>query len=79
MLPQHVHRVPAELSEGSQPGPMDLSELLSEVRHLRLQLERSIQTNTALRQRLEEQLLRGRSDTININYLLPTSGSLLHY
>ncbi|KAI4816732.1 hypothetical protein KUCAC02_009045 [Chaenocephalus aceratus] len=35
-------------------------------------LERSIQTNTALRQRLEEQLLRGphRSETININYLL---------
>ncbi|KAM3600500.1 uncharacterized protein V6R79_024305 [Siganus canaliculatus] len=51
---------------------LDLSELLSEIRHLRLQLERSIQTNTALRQRLEEQLLRGpnRSETININYLL---------
>ncbi|KAJ3598439.1 hypothetical protein NHX12_001949 [Muraenolepis orangiensis] len=58
-------------------GPLDLSELLSEIRHLRLQLERSIQTNTALRQRLEEQLLRGvpghRPDTININYLLSTS------
>lgn len=53
-------------------GSLDLSELLSEIRHLRLQLERSIQTNTALRQRLEEQLLRGpnRSETININYLL---------
>ncbi|XP_053196352.1 CDK5 regulatory subunit-associated protein 2 isoform X4 [Scomber japonicus] len=53
-------------------GSVDLSELLSEIRHLRLQLERSIQTNTALRQRLEEQLLRGqnRSETININYLL---------
>ncbi|XP_029940030.1 CDK5 regulatory subunit-associated protein 2-like [Salarias fasciatus] len=63
---------------GPAPGPasssssVDLSELLSEIRHLRLQLERSIQTNTALRQRLEEQLLRGanRSETININYLL---------
>ncbi|XP_037547677.1 CDK5 regulatory subunit-associated protein 2 [Nematolebias whitei] len=46
--------------------------LLSEIKHLRLQLERSIQTNTALRQKLEEQLLRGpnRSETININYLL---------
>ncbi|XP_018517871.1 CDK5 regulatory subunit-associated protein 2 isoform X1 [Lates calcarifer] len=61
-----------------EPAPVpssssvDLSELLSEIRHLRLQLERSIQTNTALRQRLEEQLLRGpnRSETININYLL---------
>ncbi|XP_042251849.1 CDK5 regulatory subunit-associated protein 2-like isoform X3 [Thunnus maccoyii] len=53
-------------------GSVDLGELLSEIRHLRLQLERSIQTNTALRQRLEEQLLRGqnRSETININYLL---------
>ncbi|XP_075870002.1 CDK5 regulatory subunit-associated protein 2 isoform X5 [Nelusetta ayraudi] len=52
--------------------PVDLSELLLEIRHLRLQLERSIQTNTALRERLEEQLLRGHkhSETININYLL---------
>ena len=55
---------------------VDLGELLSEIRHLRLQLERSIQTNTALRQRLEEQLLRGpnRSETININYLLSSPG-----
>uniref|UniRef100_A0A1A7YZQ5 CDK5 regulatory subunit associated protein 2 n=1 Tax=Iconisemion striatum TaxID=60296 RepID=A0A1A7YZQ5_9TELE len=61
-----------------QPGPcpsagsVDLGELLSEIRHLRLQLERSIRTNTALRQKLEEQLLSkpGRSETININYLL---------
>ncbi|XP_073333749.1 CDK5 regulatory subunit-associated protein 2 isoform X4 [Pagrus major] len=69
----------AESSEATQEpvsvpssGSVDLSELLSEIRHLRLQLERSIQTNTALRQRLEEQLLRGpnRSETININYLL---------
>ncbi|XP_030005659.1 CDK5 regulatory subunit-associated protein 2 isoform X2 [Sphaeramia orbicularis] len=58
--------------QGPPSGPVDLGELLSEIRHLRLQLERSIQTNTALRQRLEEQLLRGpnRSETININYLL---------
>ncbi|CAG5867677.1 unnamed protein product [Menidia menidia] len=57
------------------PGPVDLAELLSEIRHLRLQLERSIQTNTALRQKLEEQLLRGaaRSETININYLLSSA------
>lgn len=55
---------------------MDLSELLLEIRHLRLQLERSIQTNTALRERLEEQLLRGHkhSETININYLLSSMG-----
>ncbi|KAF7661285.1 hypothetical protein LDENG_00265930 [Lucifuga dentata] len=75
----HKHNEPADCSDAApEPVPVshatsvDLSELLSEIRHLRLQLERSIQTNTALRQRLEEQLLRGpnRSDTININYLL---------
>lgn len=56
--------------------PVDLSELLLEIRHLRLQLERSIQTNTALRERLEEQLLLGHkhSETININYLLSSLG-----
>ncbi|XP_060937138.1 CDK5 regulatory subunit-associated protein 2 isoform X3 [Limanda limanda] len=73
------HKHNAESSETNQEplpvpssGSVDLSELLTEIRHLRLQLERSIQTNTALRQRLEEQLLRGpnRSETININYLL---------
>uniref|UniRef100_A0A8C4SQ80 Myomegalin-like n=1 Tax=Erpetoichthys calabaricus TaxID=27687 RepID=A0A8C4SQ80_ERPCA len=58
------------------PGQFDLNELLSEMRHLRIQLERSIQTNNALRQKLEEQLLReqrkneGSASTININYLL---------
>ncbi|KAG7498629.1 hypothetical protein JOB18_015611 [Solea senegalensis] len=72
----HKHAVSSETTQEPLPvpssGSVDLSELLSEIRHLRLQLERSIQTNTALRQRLEEQLLRGtnRSETININYLL---------
>lgn len=63
--PQRQDRAP--LSD-----PVDLGELLSEIKHLRLQLERSIQTNTALRQKLEEQLSRGpnHSETININYLL---------
>ncbi|XP_077441671.1 CDK5 regulatory subunit-associated protein 2 isoform X1 [Vanacampus margaritifer] len=53
----------------------DLSELLSEIRHLRVQLERSIHTNSTLRQRLEEQLWRGGpcSETININYLLSSA------
>ncbi|XP_040914150.1 CDK5 regulatory subunit-associated protein 2 isoform X2 [Toxotes jaculatrix] len=70
------HKESSEMAQEPVPipssGSVDLSELLSEIRHLRLQLERSIQTNTALRQRLEEQLLRGpnRSETININYLL---------
>ncbi|KAM6901049.1 CDK5 regulatory subunit-associated protein 2 [Lycodopsis pacificus] len=72
----HKHNESSEATRqlGSVPssGTVDLGELLLEIRHLRLQLERSIQTNTALRQRLEEQLLRGpnRSETININYLL---------
>ncbi|KAM9794758.1 CDK5 regulatory subunit-associated protein 2 isoform 2-T2 [Syngnathus typhle] len=59
-------------------GAADLSELLSEIRHLRVQLERSIHTNGTLRQRLEEQLWRGpgRSETININYLLSSTGHL---
>nr|XP_046230565.1 myomegalin-like isoform X2 [Scatophagus argus] len=75
------HDEPSEAPQESVPPSrsVDLSELLLEIRHLRLQLERSIQTNTALRQRLEEQLLRGpnRSETININYLLssPDEGS----
>ncbi|XP_041753568.2 CDK5 regulatory subunit-associated protein 2 isoform X3 [Coregonus clupeaformis] len=77
----HTHTESSGTAQQSGPGSgsgsnqVDLGELLSEIRHLRLQLERSIQTNTSLRQRLEEQLLRGpnRPDTININYLLTTS------
>ncbi|XP_035246158.1 CDK5 regulatory subunit-associated protein 2 isoform X3 [Anguilla anguilla] len=66
---------PAQSSPDPVSGPMDLSELLSEIRHLRLQLERSIHTNNALRQKLEEQLQRGPSKregspSILINYLL---------
>ncbi|XP_032395606.1 CDK5 regulatory subunit-associated protein 2 isoform X2 [Etheostoma spectabile] len=62
----------SEATQDPHSGSVHLGELLLEIRHLRLQLERSIQTNTALRHRLEEQLLRGpnRSETININYLL---------
>ncbi|XP_051893084.1 CDK5 regulatory subunit-associated protein 2 isoform X3 [Pristis pectinata] len=57
-------------------GSVDLNELMAEIRCLRIQLERSIQTNTALRQKLEEQLQKrqlrneGSPSTININYLL---------
>ncbi|KAK7896463.1 hypothetical protein WMY93_021788 [Mugilogobius chulae] len=56
----------------SSSSSVDLAELMSEIKHLRLQLERSIQTNNALRQKLEEQINRGpnHSETININYLL---------
>ncbi|XP_041481185.1 myomegalin-like isoform X3 [Lytechinus variegatus] len=43
---------------------VDLSELLKELRHLRIQLERSIDTNNALRIRLEEAL---REKTLSPN------------
>nr|XP_057905797.1 myomegalin-like isoform X2 [Doryrhamphus excisus] len=68
---------PSEPSSGATleappSGSLDLGELLSEIRHLRLQLERSIEANTLLRDKLEEQFQRGaaRSDTININYVM---------
>lgn len=56
---------------------VDMSELLGEIRQLRVQLERSIQINTTLRERLEQELLT-RTDhksTININYLLHKTGT----
>ncbi|XP_068608728.1 CDK5 regulatory subunit-associated protein 2 [Brachionichthys hirsutus] len=68
----HQHNESCEAPQEPVSGPVDLGELLLEIRRLRLQLERSIQTNTALRQKLEEQLLRG--ETININYLLSPDG-----
>ena len=39
-----------------QTTGLDLSELLKEMRHLRIQLERSINTNNALRLKLEEMM-----------------------
>ncbi|XP_073727651.1 CDK5 regulatory subunit-associated protein 2 isoform X5 [Misgurnus anguillicaudatus] len=60
-------------ASGSDCGSaVNLNELLAEIRQLRVQLERSIQTNTTLRQRLEQQLLNtsDQKSTININYLL---------
>lgn len=68
-------------ASGSECGSaVNLNEMLAEIRQLRVQLERSIQTNTTLRQRLEQQLL-SRSDpksTININYLLTNTGTNTH-
>ncbi|XP_077594073.1 CDK5 regulatory subunit-associated protein 2 [Stigmatopora nigra] len=50
-------------TENQRPGSdaADLSELLSEIRRLRVELERSIRANVALRQKLEERL-RSESD-----------------
>nr|XP_020846255.1 CDK5 regulatory subunit-associated protein 2 isoform X4 [Phascolarctos cinereus] len=42
---------------------LDLHELLTEIQNLRVQLERSIETNNALRNKLEEQLSKGE-DTV---------------
>ncbi|XP_051534202.1 CDK5 regulatory subunit-associated protein 2-like isoform X2 [Myxocyprinus asiaticus] len=69
----HTHT--GEGHDSGSGSAVDLSELLAEIRQLRMLLERSIQTNTTLRQRLEQQLLT-RTDpksTININYLLPNT------
>lgn len=46
---------------------IDLSELIKEMRRLRVQLERSIDTNNALRSRLEE-LMRDRNWSPNMEY-----------
>ncbi|CAK8673646.1 unnamed protein product [Clavelina lepadiformis] len=67
-------------SRGSPSNPgsdLNLSELLEEIRSLRVQLERSIDANSALRRQLEAQLKssRKREDpahtTINIHHLSP--------
>ncbi|XP_030622929.1 CDK5 regulatory subunit-associated protein 2 [Chanos chanos] len=63
-----THTEGGQEKSGVSADSVDLSELLAEIRRLRLQLERSIQINTALRERLEQ--LDPKS-TININYLLP--------
>ncbi|XP_054853986.1 CDK5 regulatory subunit-associated protein 2 isoform X1 [Eublepharis macularius] len=62
---------------------LDLHELLTEIRNLRTQLERSIQANRTLHEKLEEQLSKGKKEkassgsAVNINYLLKQE--LQHY
>ncbi|XP_041133322.1 myomegalin-like isoform X3 [Polyodon spathula] len=57
----------------SVPSSLERSELLSEVRSLRVQLEQSIQENSSLRQQLEQQLVRSsvkidsRPSSINLS------------
>ncbi|NXW92343.1 CK5P2 protein, partial [Alopecoenas beccarii] len=59
-----------------QNNPLDLHELLTEIQSLRVQLERSIETNKSLHEKLEEQLLKekreeaGSVSAVNINYLV---------
>ncbi|XP_035197904.1 CDK5 regulatory subunit-associated protein 2 isoform X2 [Oxyura jamaicensis] len=58
-----------------QNNPVDLRELLTEIQSLRVQLERSIETNKTLHEKLEEQLSKekkeevGSVSAVNINYL----------
>ncbi|XP_072738879.1 CDK5 regulatory subunit-associated protein 2 isoform X2 [Ciconia boyciana] len=58
-----------------QNNPLDLHELLTEIQSLRVQLERSIETNKSLHEKLEEQLSKekreevGSMSAVNINYL----------
>ncbi|XP_021270066.1 CDK5 regulatory subunit-associated protein 2 isoform X2 [Numida meleagris] len=58
-----------------QNNPVDLHELLMEIQSLRVQLERSIETNKTLHEKLEEQLSKekkeetGSVSAVNINYL----------
>lgn len=62
----------------------DISEFLDEIRSLRVQLERSIEINSALRRQLQEQLQHdkdwagaaspGRTTTINIHHVSPNAG-----
>ncbi|NXY41624.1 CK5P2 protein, partial [Ceuthmochares aereus] len=58
-----------------QNNPLDLHELLTEIQSLRVQLERSIETNKSLHEKLEEQLSKGKREevgstsVVNINSL----------
>ncbi|XP_064027452.1 CDK5 regulatory subunit-associated protein 2 isoform X2 [Pogoniulus pusillus] len=59
-----------------QNHPLDLGELLTEIQSLRVQLERSIEANKSLHEKLEEQLSKekkqevGSVSAVNINCLL---------
>ncbi|XP_027733661.1 CDK5 regulatory subunit-associated protein 2 isoform X3 [Empidonax traillii] len=58
-----------------QNNPLDLHELLTEIQSLRVQLERSVETNKSLHEKLEEQLSKGKREevasvsAVNINCL----------
>ncbi|XP_010169896.1 CDK5 regulatory subunit-associated protein 2 [Antrostomus carolinensis] len=58
-----------------QNNPLDLHELLTEIQSLRVQLERSIETNKSLHEKLEEQLSKAKREevgsvsAVNINCL----------
>lgn len=73
----------AEEFRKDQNNPLDLRELLTEIQRLRVQLERSIETNKSLHEKLEEQLSKekreevGSVSAVNINCLFKEE--LQHY
>ena len=50
-------------------GAFDIRDLLTEIRHLRVQLERCIETNSALRQKLEEHLAHQNSPQSHVTHV----------
>ncbi|XP_026651405.2 CDK5 regulatory subunit-associated protein 2 isoform X2 [Zonotrichia albicollis] len=66
----------SEEFQKDQRNPLDLHELLAEIQSLRVQLERSIDTNKSLHEKLEEQLSKGKREemgpvsAVNINCVL---------
>ncbi|XP_053852388.1 CDK5 regulatory subunit-associated protein 2 isoform X2 [Vidua macroura] len=54
----------SEEFQKDQKNPLDLQELLAEIQSLRVQLERSIDTNKSLHEKLEEQLSKGKREEV---------------
>lgn len=77
-----LHRDGSDECWKDQNHPLDLHELLSEIRNLRSQLERSIKANKTLHEKLEEQLVRGKQakassgSAMSINYLVKQESQL---
>ncbi|XP_068269983.1 LOW QUALITY PROTEIN: CDK5 regulatory subunit-associated protein 2 [Nyctibius grandis] len=65
----------SEEFQKDQNNPLYLHELLTEIQSLRVQLERSMETNKALHEKLQEQLSKGKREevgsvsAVNLNYL----------
>ncbi|XP_067846536.1 myomegalin isoform X3 [Heptranchias perlo] len=58
---------------GGGPCVFDISDFLTEIRGLRIQLEHSIHTNGCLRKQLKEQMDEHRPASLNINHLTSSS------
>ncbi|XP_078074489.1 myomegalin isoform X2 [Mustelus asterias] len=58
---------------GGGPCTFDISDFLTQIRGLRIQLEHSIHTNGCLRKQLKEQMDEHRPASLNINHLTSSS------